>query len=154
MSKGKHQTQILRQAGASGKPEDVGREVGGVNNSAEDSWMDLWTLKAETRNQLKTASRDAACSHTRQRSAGPGDGSQEIETQDKVRKLQRTLYRKAKAEPKYRFWSLYGELARMDLLEHALKLVARNGGAPGIDGQTVTEITATEETKGHWVYLR
>jgi hypothetical protein len=35
----------------------------------------------------------------------------------------------------YRFWSLYGELTRRDLLEHALRLVARNGGAPGVDGE-------------------
>src|SRR5512138_3795565 len=151
MSKGNGPAQIPGQAGASGKPEDVGLEVGGVHNSAEESWIDLWTLKAETRRQLKNASRDAACSHTTQRSEGPGDGSEEIETPGKVRKLQRTLYRKAKAEPKYRFWSLYGELARMDLLEHALKLVARNGGAPGIDGQTVAEVTADQKTKGQWL---
>jgi group II intron reverse transcriptase/maturase len=86
-----------------------------------------------------------------QRSQGHGDGSQELQTPEKVRKLQRTLYRKAKAEPEYRFWSLYGELTRMDLLEHALKLVARNGGAPGMDGQTVAEITASEQTKRQWL---
>lgn len=151
MSKGKCPTQVSGQAGASGKPEDIGLEVGGVHNSAEESWIDLWTLKAETRRQLKNASRDAACSRTRQRSEGLGDGSQEIETPEKVRKLQRTLYRKAKAESKYRFWSLYGELTRMDLLEHALKVVVRNGGAPGIDGQTVAEIIANEKTRSQWL---
>ncbi len=34
----------------------------------------------------------------------------EIRTPEKVRQLQITLYRKAKAQPTYRFWSLYGEL--------------------------------------------
>jgi group II intron reverse transcriptase/maturase len=86
-----------------------------------------------------------------QRSKGPGDGSQEIKTPDKVRKLQRTLCRKAKAQPGYRFWSLYGEVARSDLLEHALRLVARNGGAPGIDGQTIADIQATEATRQQWL---
>jgi len=35
-----------------------------------------------------------------------------IGTPDKVRELQIALYRKAKASPRHRFWSLYGELAR------------------------------------------
>lgn len=51
------------------------------------------------------------------RSEGLGDGSLEIKTPDKVRRLQITLYRKAKAEPEYRFWSLYGELLRLDVLD-------------------------------------
>ena len=37
-------------------------------------------------------------------------GATRIATPEKVRQLQITLYRKAKAEPKYRFWSLYGDL--------------------------------------------
>ena len=151
MSQGKGPTQTPRQVGSPDELECVGLEVGGVHSSAEESWIDLWTLKAETRRQLKDASRNAACSHTVQRSKGQGDGSQEIETPEKVRKLQRTLYRKAKAQPGYRFWSLYGELTRGDLLELALRLVARNGGAPGIDGQTIAEITAKEETQQQWL---
>src|SRR5262245_3614712 len=151
MSQGKGPTQTPGQAGSPGKPERVGLEVGGVHSSAEESWIDLWTLNAETRRQLKEASRNAACSHTMQRSKGQGDGSQEIQTPKKVRKLQRTLYRKAKTQLGYRFWSLYGELVRMDLLEHALTLVARNNGASGIDGQTIAAITATEETRQQWL---
>jgi hypothetical protein len=78
MSQGKSQTQIPGQAGSPGKPEDVGLEVGGVHSNAQESWTDLWTLKAETRQQLRSAGRDAACSYTMQRSEGLGDGSQEI----------------------------------------------------------------------------
>jgi len=98
MSQGTGPTQRPGQAGSTGKTGSVGLEVGGVHSSAPESWMDLWTLKAETRRQLKDASRNAACSHTLQRSEGPGDGSQEIKTPEKVRKLQRALYRKAKAQ--------------------------------------------------------
>jgi hypothetical protein len=47
-------------------------------------------------------------------------GATRIRTPDKVRRLQITLYRKAKADPKYRFWSLYGELLRPDVLNAAL----------------------------------
>lgn len=151
MSKGKGPTQISGQAGQTGKPEDIGLEVGGVHSNEDLNWLDLWALNPETRAYLKSARRDAACSHTLSRSKGQGDGSQEIETPQKVRKLQRTLYCKAKAQPGYRFWSLYGELTRMDLLEHALKLVARNGGSPGIDSQTVTEITVSQEAKSQWL---
>jgi RNA-directed DNA polymerase len=46
---------------------------------------------------------------------GQGDGWEQllrewnqIVTPEKIRKLQRTLYRKAKAEPKYRFYSPMG----------------------------------------------
>ena len=152
MSEGTGPTQTPGQGGTPVKPDGVGLEVGGVHSSAAESWVDLWTLTAESRRQLKAAaSRNAACSHTMQRSEGQGDGSQEIQTPEKVRKLQRALYRKAKAQPQYRFWSLYGELSRSDLLEHALKLVARNGGAPGVDGQTIADITAREETRHQWL---
>jgi hypothetical protein len=36
-------------------------------------------------------------------------------------------------------------------LEHALRLVVRNGGAPGVDGQKLGQITATPETRSHWL---
>jgi len=55
-------------------------------------------------------------------------GATRIATPDKVRQLQIALYRKAKAAPKYRFWSLYGELLRRDVLEKALDAQLRNGG--------------------------
>ena len=116
------------------------------------SWLDLWALGPETRAYLKAAARrNAACPHARQRREGAGDGSQEITTPQKLRKLQRALYRKAKAEPGYRFWSLYSELTRLDLLEYALQLVERNGGAPGMDGQTIESITAKPETRQQWL---
>ena len=152
MSADKTQAQPAAQAGSPGKAAEVGREVGGVHSSDDGSWLDLWALSPETRAYLKTAARrDAACSHAQQRSEGAGDGSQEITTPEKLRKLQRALYRKAKAQPDYRFWSLYGELTRLDLLEYALQLVERNGGAPGVDGQTIDSITAKPENRQQWL---
>src|SRR2546426_7666802 len=143
--------QRATQAGSSGEAVAVGLGVGGVHNKDDLSWLDLWALNPETRANLKAYRRNAACSHAQQRSEGAGDGSKEITTPEKLRKLQRTLYRKAKAEPGYRFWSLYGEVARGDLLEHALRLVARNGGAPGTDGQTIADINTREETRQQWL---
>jgi hypothetical protein len=52
-----------------------------------------------------------------------------------------------KAEPKYRFWSLYGEVQRKDVLEAALEAVSENGGAPGVDGENVESISKTAEAK-------
>src|ERR1035437_1622731 len=151
MSEGIPKTQSDAQAGSPGEAAGVGLEVGGAHGDAEMSWLDLWALDPETRACLKSVRRSAACMHAPQRGEGVGDGSQEITTPQKLRKLQRALYRKAKAQPGYRFWSLYGELTRLDLLKYALQLVERNGGAPGVDGQTIASITAKPENRQQWL---
>src|SRR5436190_9288642 len=147
MSEGQPNAQPAAQTGSPGETAEVGREVGGVHSKDELSWLDLWALNPETRAYLKTYRRNAACPHAPQRNEGAGDGSKEITTPEKLRKLQRALYRKAKAEPGYRFWSLYSELTRLDFLEYALQLVERNGGSPGIDGKTIQSITAKPEIR-------
>ena len=139
------------QAGLTGEAAGVGPAVGGVRSNDEFNWLDLWALNPETRSWLRSARRDAACPQASSRREGAGDGSQEITTPEKLRHLQDTLYRKAKAEPDYRFWSLYGELTRRDLLEHALRLVVRNGGAPGLDGESLAHITAAPQTQARWL---
>ena len=65
-----------------------------------------------------------------------------IGTPDKVRELQIALYRKAKASPSYRFWSLYGELSRRGVLERALDAQLRNGGTIGVDGESLAAVKA------------
>ena len=57
-----------------------------------------------------------------------------------VGELQRMLYDMAKANPEKRFHSLYDKIQRMDVLEEAWETVRRNGGSPGIDGITISEI--------------
>jgi group II intron reverse transcriptase/maturase len=78
-------------------------------------------------------------------------GATRIITPDKVRELQIVLYRKAKAQPKYRFWSLYGELLRQDVLNAALEVQVRNGGAPGVDGETTKSINVSPEKRQQWL---
>src|SRR4051812_43801354 len=60
--------------------------------------------------------------------------------QDKVRELQRTLYRAAKADPGRRFHALYDKVHRRDVLERAWELVRANRGAAGIDRQTIADV--------------
>jgi RNA-directed DNA polymerase len=60
--------------------------------------------------------------------------------QDKVRDLQRTLYRAAKADPKRRFHALYDKVYRRDVLERGWELVRANKGAAGIDRQTIADV--------------
>jgi RNA-directed DNA polymerase len=63
-----------------------------------------------------------------------------LATPDKIRELQRKLYRKAKQEPMYRFYSLYDKVYRTGILAHAYALCKANKGAPGVDGQTFADI--------------
>ena len=130
----KHRAQPGVQAGQTGEASRAGTEVG-VSRSSVEAWDS--TTRAEPRG--------GTCVQAHQNSEGQGDGWESdewtrIRTPEKVRKLQRALYRKAKAEPKYRFWSLYGELSRKDILETALSMVARNDGCAGVDGVEIEDV--------------
>jgi len=57
-----------------------------------------------------------------------------------VRKLQRTLYEKAKAQPEYRFYSLWDKIYRWDVLHAAYLRCRKNKGSAGVDGQSFQQI--------------
>src|SRR5271166_1551481 len=65
-----------------------------------------------------------------------------------VRKLQTSLQAKAKAEPAFRFYSLWDKVCRADVLEEAYRACRRNDGAPGCDGMTFDQIAATGRIDG------
>jgi RNA-directed DNA polymerase len=66
-----------------------------------------------------------------------------LATPEKIRTLQRKLYRKAKAEPAFRFYLLYDKIYREDILRHAYALSRANAGASGTDGMTFAAIEAS-----------
>ncbi len=59
---------------------------------------------------------------------------------ERVQRLQTALHAKAKEAPGFRFYSLSDKVWRNDVLVVAWQAVRRNGGAAGVDGETVADI--------------
>ena len=128
------------------KPRKAGRAAAGVGDlHSSDDLADIKTAGER---------REGTCSHASQSGKGPDDGWGDelwIKTSPKVRKLQRVLYRKAKAEPHWRFYSLYGELFRQDILSDALDQVIANKGVPGVDGFWVETLAKDDAVREAWL---
>jgi len=64
--------------------------------------------------------------------------------------LRRRLYVKAKAQPSWRFWGLYGHVCKRATLQAAYEMAKQNDGAPGTDGVTfeVIETAGVESFLG------
>lgn len=63
---------------------------------------------------------------------------------EKLSQLRQKLYRKAKQEPKFRYYALYDRVYRPDVLQAAWEQVRKNGGAPGVDDLAIADIQAQE----------
>src|SRR5688572_20117406 len=133
--------------GATPETEKAARATAGVGGvgSSDDPVPDLWS------GQLAEERRDATCSAGAKRREGCGDGPRGLTAPEKVRQLQITLYRKAKSKPEYRFWSLYGEVQRADVLQAAWRRVKENGGVAGVDGVRIEELAADGKVEAEWL---
>jgi RNA-directed DNA polymerase len=67
-----------------------------------------------------------------------------LDPEDRVSSLRQRLAAKAKQEPGFRFYTLYGLIYRKDVLWKAWLRVRANKGAPGVDGVSIRQIEAQE----------
>jgi RNA-directed DNA polymerase len=61
----------------------------------------------------------------------------------RLQELRRRIYRKAKSDKTHRFWGLFVHITNMETLSEAYQIAKRNGGVPGIDGQSFETIEAS-----------
>lgn len=65
-----------------------------------------------------------------------------IKAPSSLQDLRRRMYRKAKSDQTHRFWGLFVHLTKPETLAAAYQQAKRNGGAPGLDGQTFADVEA------------
>jgi len=134
-------TQPNAQAGQTSEAGEVAAEVGVPHSSVDLHYFKRCREpRGDTYSMRGGEAKDAGMA-----------GATRIKTPDKIRQLQIALYRKAKTAPKYRFWSLYGELLRRDLLERALDAQLRNDGVTGMDGESLASIDPHPEQRRQWL---
>ena len=63
----------------------------------------------------------------------------------KVQRLRTKLADRAKRDPTYRFYTLYGHICRMDVLKLAWKEVKKNAGGPGVDNVCIKDFNNEEK---------
>ena len=81
--------------------------------------MKLWKARVEGR----APAEGLASKETKERAL------RELSSTEWLQEFQRKLHAKAKAEPKFRFYSLYDKTYRRDVLEEAYRKAKANGGA-------------------------
>jgi len=129
-------------AGTSRASGKAGVAVAGVG--------DLHSSEEARESITRAERREGTCSNAHKRSEGlamAGDESLWTKTPPKIRKLQIALYRKAKANPRWRVYSLYGDLMRPEVLREAIKRVVANKGASGVDGYKVERLKDEAEVE-------
>ena len=71
-------------------------------------------------------------------------GTKGVHLPEKLFQLRQKLYLKAKREPQFRFYSLYGFVCREDVLQSAWRIARSRNGAAGCDGVKFEQIEKQE----------
>lgn len=74
----------------------------------------------------------------------PPAGRRDRKLPPKLSLLRLKLNQKAKQEPEFRFYTLYGRILWRTTLEAAWRQVRANKGAPGVDGVSIDQIESSE----------
>lgn len=75
-------------------------------------------------------------------------------TECKVHRLRTKLADKAKREPKFQFYCLYGHIQRLDVLRIAWEQVKKNGGCAGIDNVSIKSFDSEEKVQNFLISLQ
>ncbi len=78
-------------------------------------------------------------------------GLKGVKIPEKLSSLRQNLYRKAKDEPKFRFYVLYDRIFRKDVITCAYAICRAKGGAAGVDGMTFQDIENSPEGSNGFV---
>lgn len=77
-----------------------------------------------------------------------GPASRDKNLPSELSRLRQKLGQKAKQEPQFRFYTLYGRIMDQATLKAAWERVRANGGAPGVDGVSIEQVGQTAEGVG------
>lgn len=148
----------IRLAGAKRKPTAerkhitfcrVGLGVGAAQSSCEvpvkPGWSQGAVLKASgVRGTKSRLSRDYSITEEAEWAQSLAQARERANLPPTLFELRQKLGQKAKQEPRFRFYTLYGRILDQVTLRAAWEQVRANGGAPGVDGISIRQIEQDE----------